>query len=308
MKHVVMFSGGVGSWAAAWRVASEHGLDQLTLLFTDTRIEDEDLYRFLLEGAAKLCDVDVSDLVPEALALPPVEADRMPERIAALERLSARAMARIPILTWIAAGPDVWTLFEAEGMMGNSRADMCSRILKRELADAWIEEHYDQADTTVYVGIDWTEEHRIVGLRALKAPWRYEAPLCRKPYLTKRDMQRTLRALGVRPPRLYDLGFAHNNCGGFCIKAGFGHFANLLRVMPERYAYHERKEEEFRQRLGRTDITILKRQPYRDKDGKRVGYEPVSLRQFREEVQANGQVDMFDIGGCGCFVTQESES
>lgn len=42
MKHVVMFSGGIGSWAAAKRVAAEHGTADLTLLFTDTLIEDAD--------------------------------------------------------------------------------------------------------------------------------------------------------------------------------------------------------------------------------------------------------------------------
>ena len=52
MKHVVMFSGGAGSWAAAKRVAERHGTADLTLLFTDTLMEDEDLYRFLHEAAA----------------------------------------------------------------------------------------------------------------------------------------------------------------------------------------------------------------------------------------------------------------
>ena len=48
-----MFSGGIGSWAAAKRVRVEPG-DSLILLFTDTLIEDPDLYRFLGQAAAKL--------------------------------------------------------------------------------------------------------------------------------------------------------------------------------------------------------------------------------------------------------------
>ena len=39
-EHVVMFSGGVGSWMAARRVAERHGTADLTLLFADTLIED----------------------------------------------------------------------------------------------------------------------------------------------------------------------------------------------------------------------------------------------------------------------------
>jgi len=36
LEHVVMFSGGIGSWATARRVADEHGPEHLTLLFADT--------------------------------------------------------------------------------------------------------------------------------------------------------------------------------------------------------------------------------------------------------------------------------
>ena len=36
LQRVVMFSGGIGSWATAKRVAAQHGTADLTLLFTDT--------------------------------------------------------------------------------------------------------------------------------------------------------------------------------------------------------------------------------------------------------------------------------
>jgi 3'-phosphoadenosine 5'-phosphosulfate sulfotransferase (PAPS reductase)/FAD synthetase len=49
-----MFSGGVGSWAAARRVVEKHGTEDLVLLFADTLIEDEDTYRFLREAAANV--------------------------------------------------------------------------------------------------------------------------------------------------------------------------------------------------------------------------------------------------------------
>ena len=35
ITRVVMFSGGIGSWAAAKRVAEAHGTDDLVLLFAD---------------------------------------------------------------------------------------------------------------------------------------------------------------------------------------------------------------------------------------------------------------------------------
>lgn len=52
MKHIVMYSGGIGSWAAAKRVIAQQGKENVILLFTDTLIEDEDLYRFLKETSA----------------------------------------------------------------------------------------------------------------------------------------------------------------------------------------------------------------------------------------------------------------
>jgi hypothetical protein len=253
MKRVVMFSGGAGSWAAAKRVAAQYGTADMTLLFTDTKSEDPDLYRFIYEAARNV---------------------------------------GVP-LTTIAEGRTVWELFFDEKMMGSSRVDLCSRVLKRELADKWLAEHFTAEDTTVYVGIDWTEEHRILRLAERKKPWRYEAPLCNPPYITKLDIITMLKQQGIEPPRMYGLGFAHNNCFGGCVKAGLGHWANLLRTMPEQYAMHERKEEEFRALVGK-DVSILRRQTPQ-------GTFPVTLKQHREELQAGGQCDMFDIGGCGCF-------
>jgi len=260
-----MFSGGVGSWMAARRVAERHGTDNLTLLFADTLMEDEDLYRFLGEAAQNVFG------------------------------------NRLPRLVRIAEGRDPWQVFFDERMLGNSRFDPCSRMLKRRMVDRWLNENCDPKSTVIHVGIDWTEEHRFVGLRDRRAKdgWRYESPLCEAPYILKTDMKSALRECGISLPRLYELGFAHNNCGGFCIKAGKGHFANLLRTMPARYAYHEAKELEIRAYLGREDISILADR--RMVDGK-VVRTPLTLRAFRERTQAGGQFDMFETGGCGCFV------
>lgn len=47
MKHVVFFSGGACSYCTAKRVIENVGKENVVLLFTDTKIEDEDLYRFI---------------------------------------------------------------------------------------------------------------------------------------------------------------------------------------------------------------------------------------------------------------------
>lgn len=254
-----MFSGGVGSWMCAKRVSERHGVENLTLLFTDTRMEDEDLYRFLDQAAADL---------------------------------------GAPLVK-IADGRDPWEVFRDSRFLGNSRVDPCSKILKRQLADKWLAKHFDAAETIVYVGIDWTEEHRFARLKTRKADqgWTYEAPLTEPPYVTKREMFDALEAAGIAVPRLYRLGFSHNNCGGFCVKAGHGHFANLLRQLPDRYAYHEKQEQEFREFIGKP-VSILT-------DTKGGTKKPLTLKDFRIRLESGGQVDLFDIGGCNCFSPDE---
>jgi hypothetical protein len=296
--RIVQFSGGGGSWAAAKRVAEQYGTADLTLLFSDTLIEDQDCYRFLLEGAANVFGLAPAiDLQERSLALPePYPQAAMLERKRQLTALRADTKGRLPFLAWIAEGRTPHETFRDERMLGNSRFDPCSKILKRQLIDRWKQAHCDPADTICYVGIDWSEKHRYDALAArwaAKGGWKYEAPLCEAPWLTPRDVRDWMRAEGMPPPRLYALGFHHNNCGGGCIKAGQGHWAHLLRTFPERYAWWEAHEQEMRDYLGK-DVSML---TDRRGDGKK---KPLTLTVLRERVQSGGQIDLFDIGGCGC--------
>lgn len=171
-NHIVMYSGGVGSWMAAKRVAAKYGTNRLHLLFTDTMIEDEDLYRFLEESALNVGGT----------------------------------------LHKVAEGRDPFEVFKDVRMMGNSRRDPCSRILKREMADKWIAKNFKPENTRVYVGIDWSEEHRYLRMIERKLPWVYKAPLTEPPYLRKDQMFMELSAEGIEIPKLYKMGFMHNNC------------------------------------------------------------------------------------------------
>lgn len=220
-----MFSGGAGSWMAAKRVAAEHGTDDLTLLFADVKGkstsphvgEDEDTYRFITEAAAN---------VGGALVV-------------------------------LNEGRDIWQVFHDRRFLGNSRQANCSTELKQKPARAWLEANCDPADTVVYVGIDWSESHRMPAVEAAYLPYIAEAPLMDPPLLDKADMLAALEAEGIDVPRLYRAGFPHNNCGGFCVRAGQAQFELLLREHPDRYAYHEAKEQELRENLGK-DVTVLK--------------------------------------------------
>lgn len=259
VKHIVMYSGGIGSWAAAKRVVDRHGKENVTLLFTDTLIEDEDLYRFLRETADNFgCE-----------------------------------------LVWLKDGRDPWEVFKDVKWIGNSRIAQCSHLLKQKVAREWVKQ-FKPEEVTLYVGIDWSEIHRLESIVKHWAPYKVEAPMTEAPYLDKHQMRRQLQRFGIEAPRLYEMGFTHNNCGGFCVRAGQAHFINLLKTLPERYRHHEAKEQEMREYLARDDVSILTRTV-------KGVEETLTLRQLREEWESGlgRQIDMLDIGGCGCFAQYE---
>ncbi len=300
--HIAQFSGGAGSWGAAKRVVQLHGTDNLILLFADTLIEDQDTYRFLLEGAANVFGVPAPlDLMARALALPEADKGHQAERKELLAGLRQDANERLPFLRWIAEGRTPHEVFEDVRFLGNSRFDPCSKHLKRDLLHGWKTAHCDRTQTVCYVGIDWSEKHRYDRLasRWQAIGWRYEAPLCDAPYLTPQGVREWMRADGLAPPRAYGLGFHHNNCGGGCVKAGQGHWITLLRVMPERYADWEERENDRREQLG--DVSMLS-----DRTGDNIK-KPLTLTALRERYEAGrtGQIDLFDIGGCGCAIDEE---
>jgi hypothetical protein len=264
MWHFINISGGAGSWFTARRVIDTHTTpgDHVALVFADTNMEDEDLYRFLADTTIDL------------------------------QQYGERYDVEVTF-TRLADGRDVWQVFNDKKFIGNTRIDPCSKILKRDLIRKHLEENFEIDNTRVYIGIDWSEQHRFEKAKPYWEPYQVEAPLCDAPYIDKEQILTEMRTLGIEPPRLYAMGFPHNNCGGFCVKGGHGAFKLLLEKMPERYAYHEGKEREFRERLGK-DVAIL-----RDRTGGTT--KPLTLTALRERVEGGGEVDEFDLGGCACF-------
>jgi hypothetical protein len=277
------------------RVVQEHGAENVICLFTDTLIEDEDLYRFLIETTQDIYGIDQRDLIELTKQIPPTSHETMAARKAFLTDLAAKVTERNPNFVWINDGRDPWEIFRDVKFLGNSRIAQCSHIVKQGLSRKYIEANFKPEDVTLYLGIDWTEEHRTKSPVKNWAPYRVEFPMCEEPFLTKIDAIKALEEAGIGVPRLYGMNFAHNNCGGFCVRAGQGHFINLLEKNPVLYRYHEEKEQEMRDYLGK-DVAMLKRVR------KGVTYR-LTLKQLREEHEAGSeQIDMFDIGGCGCFV------
>ena len=262
MKHVVMFSGGIGSWLTAKRVVEAAGAENVTLLFSDVKGgnenphvgEDEDTYRFIDEAAAQL---------------------------------GAK-------LVKLVEGRDIWEVFRDRRFLGNSRIAPCSHELKQKPAKKWIWENCDPEDTLISVGIDWTETHRLPAVAKGYAPYKIAAPLTVEPFFTKKQMIQEAESVGLKPPRLYSLGFKHNNCGGGCVRAGQSQFKLLLDTMPDRFAEWEKQEEKMRDFLG-VEVTILNRVV----NGQKL---PFSLKELREVAQNQPTlIDYTDEGtSCNC--------
>lgn len=266
MRYVVMFSGGIGSWASAKRLVDAHGTENVTCLFSDVKGdnpdphigEDEDTYRFI--------DDAIADLGCEYVR--------------------------------VADGRDIWQVFKDRRFLGNSRQANCSHTLKQAPAKKWLKENTTPETHTVAIGIDWTETHRLPAISKAYEPYSVVFPMTEKPYMSKDKMIEWAENSGLVPPRLYGMGFSHNNCGGGCVRAGQGQFRTLLEVMPERYAVWENKERELREYLDR-DVSILRETV----KGERKNLTLVELKNRQPDA-----VDMLDLGGCGCFTDNSSIS
>lgn len=291
MKHIISFSGGAASFATAHAVIEKNGKENVLLGFCDTQIEDEDLYRFIVQGAAALYGIETSLRLTVLLAnIPPVYDDNRAEY---LDDLARAAMEELPHLVWLMDGRDPWGIFKKERYMGNTRIAPCTVFLKGKTFARWLTKAFQPDECVLYFGFDWTEEHRLIDARENWAPYTCEAPLCAPPYLSSSQIFQIIDDYNLELPRLYVMGFVHNNCGGFCVKAGQAHFENLLRKLPEVYAYHEAKQEQLM-------IDVPTARPFLRKTiNKKLHY--LTLRQFREHLQSGGDWDKFEYGGCGCF-------
>jgi hypothetical protein len=174
MKHIIHFSGGVSSYVAARRVIDKYGTEDAVLLFCDTLIEDEDLYRFNK-------DAEVSLGVP---------------------------------ITVIADGRDPFQLFKDKRYLGNAQQGICSLHLKRNLADKWVKDRFKDGECVQHFGLDYSEMHRIERLIERKAPYAVDFPLTWKPVLTKESIFEIVKSDGLEIPRLYSFSHHNNCGGG----------------------------------------------------------------------------------------------
>lgn len=206
-------------------------------------------------------------------------------------------------------GRDIWDLADEQRMIPNTRADFCSRILKREPLRRWLDKTMDPRRTVVHFGFDWTEAHRLERARPHWEPWQIDAPMCWDPVVDKATALQLIVDHGLPMPAAYDTGMPHNNCLKYgCVKGGQAYWRRVLEQHPDAYRRSEQREQQVRVATGK-DVSIL-----RDRSGTRLGrgssgnVKPLTLKRFRERIQSQPALfDPSDWGACSCMSAPDSD-
>lgn len=184
-------------------------------------------------------------------------------------------------------GRDPWDVFVDVQFIGNSQTAHCSKFLKtaqvKKFADAVC-----RPDDPIILGMYPGDVERIV-----------------------------VQEAGIKKPRIYEMGFPHNNCGGMCVRAGQGQFARLLDLRPALYARQEQRNEYARKAIEAKTAVRIANGTYRGKNekGSAGGFirvtrngetEYLHMKEFREHVQSGELIPArYEMGGCGCFVDDD---
>lgn len=322
LMNVIFYSSGIGSYAAAKRVIEQYGTENLILLFADTLIEDDDNYRFLFESAAHLYG---KDLKLQNFSLPSIK--EMEARKAVLNAYFAEWANLVPGLVRVCDGRSVFENWRSHGAIANDRMPFCSFDLKQTVSRFWLVKadperggYHEQlqrelqrkkpscpwplpdrdSGLTLYIGIDWSETHRLGSIEEGWFPWRVLAPMTEPPYLDKPQMLEQAIADGLKPPRLYDFDLPHANCGGGCCRKGITAWKKTREVLPEVFEVWRDEEQKMRDFLGE-DRAMLKIT--------RGGItKPLTLTELERQITKEAALPEDDWGACGCFAVDAPSS
>lgn len=205
-RIVVGFSGGVTSAWCAGWALRTFPPSEVVLLFHDTKEEHPDTYRFIFEFG-------------QALQHP---------------------------ITERSDGRSVTEVFYDEGFLGNNQNAMCSRILKVEQGDKYVEELRGQGVTEIVkvLGFSSSEWPRIqrMAARCAQQGIGVRFPVAEEK-VSKQACADYVRSLGVRPSAMYEWA-DHANCVG-CVKGGRAYWLAVREHHPEVFEQRAKLEEEF---------------------------------------------------------------
>jgi len=235
-----------------------------------------------------------------------IEDDDLYRFVYDIERLNIGTLIRVK------DGRDPWDVFTDEEYIGNSRTAPCSRVLKTDLIDRHLQ-MFAAPNDAIVIGFGFDEDERQQRAVARWAPRPVRSLIAEQRLSAGAVEELVCVKYGIRKPRLYDMGFAHNNCGGMCVRGGQGQFAMLLDKRPALYMKHEQRNETARRHIQMKAQQRIAAGTYKGKspDGSPGGFirvtrngetEYLHMKEFRERVQSGELVPArYEMGGCGCF-------
>lgn len=255
MKYVLSLSGGAGSAVAGERAGERYGWENILPWIADTLWEDADLWRLV-------------------------------------DRICAR-WGVVPFIHRDGRTP--LQVAEDHSIIPNQKIAPCSFELKTKPFKKFIAAY--PKPVTVLLGMDWREQHRMAAPRR-----NYEAidgvfvdyPLMWQPF-EFRPYQDVIRSWGIEPPRLYEFGFPHNNCGGRCVKQGVREWQRLALNFPDRFAEVRDWEQAQRAKGGaRATYAIARDQANGD-------VKPLTLAEIEQRAQpGDDEPSQDDMFACMC--------
>lgn len=141
---------------------------------------------------------------------------------------------------------DIYEVFKARGVINTAQGAPCTGMLKKQVRFQWEAKAFAEmhkGDKLTYVwGLDKSEVNRAERLRASMCEVEHEFPLI-EANLSKAEAHGLLERLGIKRPKMYDMGYENNNCIG-CVKGGMAYWNKIRKDFPETFDRMAKLERE----------------------------------------------------------------
>lgn len=228
MKNDIIcwWSGGVTSAIACKIAIDKYGIDRCRIILLDTRNEDEDTYRFMVD-----CEIWYNKKV----------------------ELWSRYKQPDYIEKGITAIQGVWRKYDSLNVANGA---ICSGELKRDMRRI-----FEKTETYSHqvFGFDAKEPNRAYSLKKNYPKANPVFPLLYY-MLDKNECIKMLQDEGIEIPRAYQWGFNNNNClQTGCVQGGIGYWQLMRTLFPEKFLAMANLEHELTNRKGKP-VTMCKDQ------------------------------------------------
>ena len=275
-KYIVSFSTGASSAVAAKRALDRYGKENVEIVFSDTLIEDDDNYRFL-DDMEKFLGVPIIRL---SVGLSPFELSKKFRIIP--NSLFAPCTFHLKIKPMQDYVKDLQTKgYEVVMLIGMNLSDAKPTATKPEGRLAAPRKNWGELNVAVDYPCLWDKADK--------------------------DAVATVTSWGIKPPRMYEQGYTHANCGGRCVKQGQKDWRRTIELHPDRFQETKEWETEMMTYIGDGKRAIMKHTV----KGVTSSY-PLSEfeKDHNENYKTNPKVgdmldDMGDVCGVECGVGGE---